>query len=256
MLEDLQPQLIKVNSSSETKDEILIEISELVGRICSLTSGEVYRGLKQREELSSTAIGNGIAIPHCSFDILDKFYLGVITHNSIDFDSIDGSDTKVIFFSVGPKREQKRHISTLTTISRIGLDEDLLSKISSAEDSDAIYSMLKRGSEDTISSVDKCQFTIHIQSEDILIKVLEELTTKEDRAISIIDSSTPGEYLNKLPLFSSFWNDIDERFSKLVVATIDKRLMNDTIRKLNLLSDDKLYITVNDLLYSSGSVDY
>lgn len=260
MLRSLHPELIRVGSDSETKEEILIEISDLVGRICSdATSGEIFRALTVREQLSSTALGNGIAIPHCTFENVKEFYIGALIVNGVDFDSLDGVETKVIFFSVGPKCEQKKHIATLTSISKIGLDPALLNSLENAQSAEEVYALLKTESEDEDFSGQKCQFLIQVQDEKLFNDVLEVLTSDVEGAISVIDANSPGTYLNKLPLFSSFWNETTERFNKIIVAIIDRRLMNDTVRRINLLQKSNgagLYITVNELLYFSGSLEY
>ncbi|MBN2617515.1 MAG: PTS sugar transporter subunit IIA [Spirochaetales bacterium] len=260
MLKYLNPNLIRIDSKSDTKEEIIVEISDMVGRICpEATSGEIYRALNDREKLSSTSLGKGIAIPHCTLAGVKDFYIGLIRVQGIDFNSLDGENAKLIFFSVGPKNQQKKHISTLTAISKIGLDKELLNSILTVKTSEEIYSLLKSDEDEEDYTVKKCQFVIHVQDEDVLNSILEILTSDSDGAISVIDADSPGAFLNKLPLFSSFWNDISERFNKIVVAIVDKRLMNETIRKINLVNpgnESNLCVTVTDLLYFNGSLEY
>lgn len=256
MLKDLHGRLIRVNSESETKDEVLIEISKMVGAVCSkVTSGEVYRGLKSREELTSTGLGGGIAIPHCSFDFIDDFYIGVITHSGVDFDSIDGEAVRLIFFSVGPKSREKKHISNLSSISRIAMDRDLVSSLLNSHNDVEIYDLLNGSREEEIEDESYCQLTIIIEREDLLNDTLQILTSLDSNSVSVFDSSSPGEYLNRLPLFSSFWNSEEKVYSKTIIAIIDKRFMNDTIGKINSLTGNRggMTIAANDVLYYGGS---
>jgi hypothetical protein len=78
-------------------------------------------------------------------------------------------------------------------------------------------------------------------------------------AVSVLEASSAGEYLHKMPLFSSFWTDADQGFNKIILAVVDKRLVNDAIRRINLVrpSDGTgILITVHDLLYIDGAINF
>ncbi len=261
MIKNLNRELIKIGTSSETKDDILTEISNLVSDVCkNLTAKEIYKGLKNREKLSSTGLSQGIAIPHAMFDGLNEFYVGLlIIKDGIDFDAIDSEDSNLIFFSIGPKSKQNQHIATLTSISKIGKDEELINNLLKSNSSDSVMDILHRKEDNKESPDSKCQFTIHIQDEQIFQDVLEILAADVEGSISVIGAQTAGYYLHKLPLFSSFWNDVSDSFSRMIIAVIDKRLMNETIRRINMVKADNnrgLLMTVNELLYFDGSLEY
>lgn len=260
MIKLLKKELIRVGSISKSKDEILKEISKMVKNQCSVvTEDQIFNALKEREELSSTGLGSSIAIPHCAFDKVDKFYVGLIVSSGVDFDSLDGEPAKLIFFSIGPKMQQNQHISTLTSISKISMDKALLSNLMESKDSNEVFKLLHRDDNTESKDHKKCQFIIHVQDEKLFQDLLEILASDVEGAISVIDAQTAGYYLHKLPLFSSFWNDVSDNFSKMVVAVIDKRLMNETVRRINMIKKDNnsgLLVTVNELLYFDGSLEY
>ena len=98
---------------SKNKTELLGEIADLVStQTNSISRESIFKGLKEREKLSSTGVGKGLAIPHCAFDELKEFFVGLIVVNEMDFDAIDNKPVNLVFFSVGPKSEQNQHIST------------------------------------------------------------------------------------------------------------------------------------------------
>lgn len=260
MIKLLKKDLIKIGSTSINKSELLEEISVLVGTKCKkISKNEILKALIKREQLSSTGVGGSIAIPHCTFDNLTEFYIGIIITNEIDFDSIDGEPVRVTFFSVGPTSQKNQHISTLTSISKISMNKELLQKIIKSDNSNDIYNMLYQEEDIRSANTEKCQIVIHVQDEKIFNDILEVLASDVDGAISVIDAQTAGYYLHKTPLFSSFWNDISDSFSKMIISVIDKKLVNETIRKINITKRENnsgLLVTVNDLLYFDGSLEY
>lgn len=145
MIELLKRDLIKVRSASSTKDEILNEISEMVSNMSSILSKEaIYSALLDREDLSSTGLGSSLAIPHCAFDKIDDFYVGLIVSDPIDFDSFDGEPVQLIFFSIGSKTDQCHHISTLTSISKIAMNGDTLQTLMDSNSADEVFKILSQ----------------------------------------------------------------------------------------------------------------
>ena len=265
MIDSLRPECIRIGSNAKNKKELLKEISALAcaSPIASgLNPDDVEKALNQREELSSTGLGGGLAIPHCSFDNLQDFVVGLIVlKDGIDFDSLDGEDVRLVFFIIGSTAMRNKHIKILSSISKIMKDKELTAGLLAATDPSEISKLLTRDKTETIQvkPFEKCQFTIHIQDEEIFTDVLEILSSEVEGDVSVLESSTAGSYLHKLPLFSTFWNESSKSFSKVIVAVVDKRLMNDTIRRINMVRPAEqggILISVNDLIYHDGSIDF
>ena len=265
MIDSLRPECIRIGSEARSKEALLKEISQLACESAVLkgvSASEIEDALVKREELSSTGLGSGVAIPHCSFDSLDNFTVGlVILKDGIDFDSLDNEDSHLIFFIIGSHQNRNKHIKILSSISKIMKDKELYSKLINASDPSEAAKLLTREEVETIQikPFEKCQFVLHIQEEEIFSDVLEIMSGEVEGDVSVLDSSTAGSYLNKLPLFSTFWNESSSSFSKVIIAVIDKRLMNDTIRRINLVRPAEqggILISVTDLLYFDGSIDF
>lgn len=266
MLTSLQKSCISLGTISKTKDQLLQEISRLAKKSSYLSTIPVEiieDRLKNREQISSTGLENGLAIPHCSFDELNEFTVGlIIAPNGVGFHSSDGKPSKLIFFIIGPSNQRNKHIQIISSISKLSSDNVLINQLISSESANSAYDLLQRDlsiKETNWESKTYCQFTIHIQNEDFFSDVLEVLSSEVEGSISVLETNTAGYYLHKLPLFSTFWSSSVPTFSKIIFAIVNKNLMNDTLRRIKMLKDaDKpgMLVTVHDLIYWDGSIDF
>jgi len=114
-----------VDIRGETKPEVLRELAEaLSAAVPTLDKSELYAMLVEREKLGTTAMGDGIAIPHARIDSLDRV-LAVfgLSRGGVDFDSLDGRATHLFFLLVAPGREGSAHLLLLARLSRLlGVD--------------------------------------------------------------------------------------------------------------------------------------
>ena len=89
----LSKESIKLNLSSKTKPEVIDEMVDLVNASGNLNNKAEYKeAILAREELSTTAVGEGIAIPHAKTKAVKKACLGAgVTKEGIDYEAFDGS---------------------------------------------------------------------------------------------------------------------------------------------------------------------
>ena len=82
---------------------------------------EFYQAIIQREEMVSTGLGMGIAIPHAKTKELDDFFLVVGIHQSegIDWNAIDGLNVRLIFLIGGPHTLHKEYLQLLSDLTQI-----------------------------------------------------------------------------------------------------------------------------------------
>ncbi len=81
---------------------------------------DVYQRLMDRESIQSTAVGNGIAIPHCFIDeIPDLIIVVARATGGLDFESFDGKPTQVVFLLMGNRQEHSLHLKALARIARL-----------------------------------------------------------------------------------------------------------------------------------------
>jgi PTS system nitrogen regulatory IIA component len=99
--------------------------------------------LEERELLASTAIGDGIAIPHGKLDSVDQL-VGALGRSprGLDFDSIDGKPTHLVFMLVAPTASTGIHLKALARLSRLFRDALFRQRLVQAADAAAMYQVI------------------------------------------------------------------------------------------------------------------
>lgn len=143
-LEDiLSPERCHCRIEGVSKKRILSTISEIVSEhIDSLESTDVFDALMAREQLGSTGLGNGIAIPHCRLAPCESIIGALVTLDApIDFDSLDGKPVDIVFVLLVPHEENDEHVKTLAELARLFNDEDFCYTIRHTLDSEDLYNI-------------------------------------------------------------------------------------------------------------------
>ncbi len=136
--------LLSINSidldlKSKDKSSVIDEIIDLITKSGNIKNKEAYRKeILKREELSTTGIGDGIAIPHAKTTAVKKPALALgISKSGIDYDSLDGEPTNIFFMIGAPDGENNLHLEVLSRLSTMLMDtkfKDLLLKAKSKEE--------------------------------------------------------------------------------------------------------------------------
>jgi PTS system nitrogen regulatory IIA component len=126
------------------KTDALFELGKLLALGVGVDAIEVTHRLEEREKLQSTGIGEGIAIPHTSFEQVQGHTAAVLLCiQGIDFDAIDGAKVTIIFGVVGPKRSTGEHLKTLARISKILKSQQTRQRLLQAKDAGAAYAVIE-----------------------------------------------------------------------------------------------------------------
>lgn len=140
-----------------TKDRILVDqagalpnkaaalhaLAGLLGSAVSAPEDEVLALLLEREQLQSTGIGDGVAIPHSALEHAEAQAGALLLFpKGLDFDAIDGQPVHIVFGVVGPKRATGEHLRTLARISRLLRDESTRKQLANAESSQFAYDLI------------------------------------------------------------------------------------------------------------------
>lgn len=137
----LTPERCHSRISGVSKKRILTIISELLAESCSLLdSNSVFNALMAREQLGSTGLGNGIAIPHCRAPKCPEIIGLLITLDEpIDYDALDGKPVDILFVLVVPEEETDEHVKTLASLAELLSDEDFCFTLRQTTDSEDMY---------------------------------------------------------------------------------------------------------------------
>lgn len=144
ILELIRRDLVIPALSATSKVGILEELAGHLARADdSLDKSDLAKVLIDRESLASTAIGQGVAIPHGKLPHLESIVacLGR-AKGGVDFDSMDGKPTYLFFVMVAPENSTGAHLKALARISRVFKDEDFRNRLLSARDGDAMFELI------------------------------------------------------------------------------------------------------------------
>jgi fructose PTS system EIIBC or EIIC component len=116
-----QPEYIKIPLKKNSKPEVIKELVEILNEYQAIGNPErIIEAVFDREEIMTTGVGNGVAIPHCKHKDSRNFAIALGIHpQGIDFQSIDHKPAHIIFLLVGPEDQPGTHIKLLSRISRI-----------------------------------------------------------------------------------------------------------------------------------------
>ncbi len=122
----LTKESISLGVKLDSKDaaiDYLIDLHEKAGNI---TDRAVFKeGIVKREESGSTAIGEGIAIPHAKNRAVKRAALAAVTvPDGVDYDALDGQPTNLIFMIAAPEGGSDVHLEVLSRLSMLLIDED------------------------------------------------------------------------------------------------------------------------------------
>ena len=129
-----------------SKKRVFERAAEAMGAALNLSSDNIYRALLARERLGSTAIGEGIAIPHCRINECAEAAGCLVTlQEPIDFGSIDGRDVDVIFVLLVPEEATQAHLNLLAALARSFSNADLRNRVRQTLDPEELKQLLLNG---------------------------------------------------------------------------------------------------------------
>ena len=149
ILDVLQPEAILPELKSRTKKEVLEELSVPVAQLARIDPVLLVRVLLERERLGSTGIGGGIGIPHGKLPNLDHLVIGFgLSRKGVDFESLDGTPTRLFFLLVTPENSTGLHLKLLARISRILTNEPFKERLLQATSREQIYGIIREEDEE------------------------------------------------------------------------------------------------------------
>ena len=105
-----------------------------------LETGDVYRGLIEREKLGSTAVGDGIAIPHCRLEGCDSITGSLfVLQDPVDFLAHDDEPVSIMFVLLVPAFETTEHLATLGMLAERFQIKTYRKDLITAKDNEELY---------------------------------------------------------------------------------------------------------------------
>ena len=127
------------------KAEVIEELAAVVSREHpEIDHARLVQALEDRERLNSTALGDGVAIPHCKLTGVKRVVAAFgRSPAGVDFSSLDGEPTHLFFLLVAPEDSAGAHLKALARISRLLKDESFRARLMTAADGAELYRTIR-----------------------------------------------------------------------------------------------------------------
>lgn len=139
-------EMILTNYISYDKNECLEELSNLFFKNGIVTDKKVfYETILERENLVTTGMGMGIAIPHARTNVVSELKILVcLLDNELDFNSLDGKPVKIIFMLGVPENLATEYMQVLAVVSRFLGAKKNRDELLEAKNLDEVYGIIGR----------------------------------------------------------------------------------------------------------------
>ncbi|MHA7872145.1 MAG: PTS sugar transporter subunit IIA [Hyphococcus sp.] len=138
----LSPRGVIHNLRVRCKREALQALAERAGDLVGMDSETILATLMDREQLGSTGVGEGVAIPHGKITGLGKI-TGVLAQleTPVTFEALDDQPVDLIFLLLAPENATAAHLKALAKVSRLLKDEDARAALRGADSAEAMYAI-------------------------------------------------------------------------------------------------------------------
>lgn len=139
----IEPDLVLDRVEARDKAQLLAEIAERAAKAAGLDSKAVLTALNAREQLGSTGVGHGVAVPHARIAGLPRL-LGLFARltRPIDFAAIDDQPVDLVFLMLIPAGAGNEYLAALSAVSRRLRDREVVKHLRTADGSAALFELL------------------------------------------------------------------------------------------------------------------
>ncbi len=149
----LMPDGVVAGLGPADKAQLLRELARRAGSAVGVEARVVFDALLARENLGSTGVGRGIAVPHARIDGIDRLFgLFARLEKAIDFAAIDEQPADLVLLLLIPSGAGNEHLGALAAVSRRLRDKDVLRRLRARRDSRGLFDILTGPSSATAKS--------------------------------------------------------------------------------------------------------
>lgn len=281
----LKKDLMILDLKANNKSDVIEEIASKFYKKGYIKSKEEFiNGLKEREDQGSTALGDGVAIPHSkNKTVKEPAVLFARKKEGLDYEALDGEDTFIFFAIAAPDGENNLHVETLAQLSKMIMKGGFVDDLKTVNNSDEVYSIIDKYSDNKDKQVIEKKYVTETnnasaegKNNDFIVAVtacpngiahtymaqeaLEEAARKAGVDIKVETNGSDG-IKNRL-------TNEDIKDATSVIITADKKVetarfdgkrviqrpVSDGIRKADELVDKAIKGQAN-VFYSEGSAD-
>lgn len=135
---------VRLDLAGQSKDEVLRELVQLLG-VDDKSEQILFKMLKRRENLGSTGIGRGIAIPHCRSLVVNRLRVAYgRAPRGVEYRALDGRPVQNFFLIVAPPVEQSNeYLPVLGKLALLARDPDVPARLASIHGPDDLFSLFE-----------------------------------------------------------------------------------------------------------------
>jgi PTS system nitrogen regulatory IIA component len=139
----LSPNDVMIDVAAADKQKLLSALARKAGAIVDVRPERILAELEKREELGSTGVGGGVALPHARFDQVGK-PVGVFVRlrKPIAFDAVDGQPVDIVFLLLLPQTPNGDTLGALASIARKLRKPEIATALRGARNTAEIYRTL------------------------------------------------------------------------------------------------------------------
>jgi len=146
IMDFLSKKAIAMDFKSAKKEDAIKELVDALinaGDIDKKDRAKLLEALMAREELGSTAIGQGVAIPHAKIEGVDKLVAAFgLSKKGVNFDSLDGEPAYIFFLLLAPQDSAGPHLKALARISRLLKDKYFRDNLRACQDEKEVVNII------------------------------------------------------------------------------------------------------------------
>ena len=149
ILDFLSIERILPNMQSRDKKGVIDELAQAVADTTTAENAEIARVLLEREQLGSTGIGDGIAIPHGRLSAIDSIIMGFgSSEQGIEYDAIDDKPVTIFFLLLTPENSTGGHLKVLAQISKLLKNKQFKIDLNNAQTKQEVIEIIQDADED------------------------------------------------------------------------------------------------------------
>lgn len=142
----IKKDTIELNLKSKNKNSVIKEMYENLKKTgLILNEEQALKDLYAREEMGTTGIGRGVALPHAKTDSVSELVLTIgICKDGIEYSSIDESKVNILFMFLCPQENTQEYLKVLARISRLIRNDDFRNNLLKAKSSEEIFEIIEK----------------------------------------------------------------------------------------------------------------
>lgn len=152
----ITPEAIQSDLKADDKEGVIREMVQALveaGRIRAADYESIVKAILNREELGSTGIGRGVAVPHTKHPSVDRLVGSVaVSREGVDFDALDGEKVNLFFLLISPQDRPGDHLRALENIARQLRDDTFCRFLKQAKSAEEIRQLLEEADNNQFAS--------------------------------------------------------------------------------------------------------